>query len=146
MTSRVLISSPSVQSRSQDSVLQKRMASTVSHIVPPFSGCVMTSRVLISSPPSQSAEHFDQPDHSESLQFTSHFFWPHFRFWVRAGHATPNSLAGVMISRSRVCQPPHFCGSGSGHESSHSSGSPPGPTHSPPSQSLTSQSEMSSGG
>jgi hypothetical protein len=62
----------SVQSRSQDPVLQPRISEALSHSLPPFLALVITARVRICTPPSQSLVHFDQPDHSETTQSTGH--------------------------------------------------------------------------
>merc|ERR1719329_573538 len=64
----------SLQSRSQDMVLQASVSSLVLQAKPPFFGLVTRLRVCERTPPSQSAVHFDQPDHSDMTQSTSHFF------------------------------------------------------------------------
>jgi len=47
---------------------------------------VISDQVWDRTPPSQSAVHFDQPDHSDITQSTGHFFWLHFFVRCRAGH------------------------------------------------------------
>jgi len=107
------------QSRSQDIVLHGRASSTVLHICPPLDGLVKMLRVCPCTPPSQSAVHFDQPDHSDMSQLTGHFNWLHFLNRAKSGHLRPQLSGGTTIFRVICCQPPHEYGSrGSGQASS----------------------------
>jgi hypothetical protein len=55
-------------------VLHASVSSAVLHEIPPFFGFTISERVRERTPPSQSAVHFDQPDHSDISQSTGHFF------------------------------------------------------------------------
>merc|ERR1719456_2190170 len=106
-------------------VLQGRDSSTVLQEVPPCIGLARMSRVRDSKPPSQSAVHFDQPDHSDISQLTGHLFWLHFLVRPNSGHLSPHSSGGETTTlRLMCCQPPQVytsVASGTwGHESSHS--------------------------
>ena len=88
------VHSSRVQSRSHDMVLHASVSSAVLQEIPPFLGLVISDRVWDRTPPSQSAENFDQPDHSDITQSTGHFFWLHFFVRCRAGHLRPHSSGG----------------------------------------------------
>mmetsp|Transcript_1340 Transcript_1340/g.4553 ORF Transcript_1340/g.4553 Transcript_1340/m.4553 type:complete len:281 (-) Transcript_1340:1600-2442(-) len=110
--------SSSLQSRSQDPVLQDRSSCTASQPVPPFFGLTRMERVFTWTPLSHSLVHFVQPDHDDIEHETGHFFWPQRFGRSRGGHLIPNRLGTVTMSRFMVSLPPQRNGSARGQVSS----------------------------
>merc|ERR1719252_486996 len=92
----------SLQFRSHEPVLHGRDSWAVLHDMPPFMGCVRMLRVRPWTPPSQSLLHFENEDHLDITQSTSHLNWLHFLATImypffseshvmppNAGHAKP---------------------------------------------------------
>jgi len=75
-------------------------------------------RVLDWTPPSHSAEHFDQPDHSDIGQSIGHFTCPQRFIFLLSEQAIPQSSFFTTVARYIVCQPPHLNGWRGSQESS----------------------------
>mmetsp|Transcript_65589 Transcript_65589/g.211584 ORF Transcript_65589/g.211584 Transcript_65589/m.211584 type:complete len:254 (+) Transcript_65589:1101-1862(+) len=127
---------PSLQSWSQEPVLQSRASCTLSHSSPPLPGLVRIERVLDWRPLPHSLVHCVQPDQSDITQSAAHLTWLHFFIVSRTGHCTPYSFGLTTFSLFSVWVPPQAIGSFWGQVSSQSLSHGPA-TNSPTSQSVT---------